>query len=59
MLTTKLTLDFHLASAKLYVNFSREAGMETSVATTILHYTLNEGTTLVQINLVRFCFSFF
>jgi hypothetical protein len=41
-----------MASAKLYINFSREPGMETSIGTTILHYTLTEGARLVHLNLV-------
>ena len=53
MLSTQLVTDLRLASAKLYVNFSREPGMETSIGTTILHYTLAQGSRLVHLNLVR------
>jgi hypothetical protein len=52
MLSTEMVTDFRMASAKLYINFSREPGMETSIGTTILHYTLTEGARLVHLNLV-------
>lgn len=53
MLSTRLVTDFRLASAKLYINFSRENGMETSMGISILHFALMEGFRLVNLNLER------
>lgn len=60
MLMTKHTNDFRIASAKFHRNFATSshyqmkeqmANIETRIGTTILHYTLLDGSSLTQVSL--------